>query len=143
MSALTPAPVPAPIPDPIPASISAVHPVLAEPDVPAAIRFYRSLGFALAWQDDETAPRYAVIRRDEVELHLQWADAGQFSYPVDRPAYRFRVGDVDALFAEFQRNGVALASASPYATPHETPWHTQEFHLRDPGGNVLQFYRLL
>ena len=30
---------------------------------------------------------------------------------------------------------------SPWGMPADTPWGTREFHLRDPGGNVLQFYQ--
>ena len=30
---------------------------------------------------------------------------------------------------------------SPWASPGDTPWGTREFHVRDPDGNGLQFYR--
>ncbi len=126
----------------MPAEITAVHPVLMARDVTVSLAFYGRLGFAVAFQDDLTAPRYAATRRGPVELHLQWADAGQWAHHGDRPAYRFPTSDVEALYAEFVAAGaVALASGGgPYAVPADTPWGTREFHLRDPGGNVLQFY---
>lgn len=126
----------------MPAVILAVHPVLMARDVFASIGFYTRIGFNLVFRDDPTSPRYAAVRRGQVELHLQWADAGQWSHPGDRPAYRFLSPDVDSLHAEFlTAAGLALDNAdSPWAVPADTPWGTREFHARDPGGNVLQFY---
>ena len=126
--------------------LKALHPVLAVPDVEAATAFYKTLGFTLAFQDDKEAPRYAAIQRDKLELHLQWADPSQWSYPTDRPAYRFLVADPDALYKEFQTSGAINPQSgdnSPWHKPADTPWGTREFHLRDPGGNSLQFYKAL
>jgi predicted enzyme related to lactoylglutathione lyase len=128
------------------ANLQAVHPVLAASDVETSVRFYQSLGFAVAFQDAPTNPKYAAVRRDVVELHIQWADAEQWAYPTDRPAIRFVVTDVDALYAEFVKSGGIRSDASqgsPRASPKDTPWGTREFHLRDPGKNSLQFYRRL
>jgi catechol 2,3-dioxygenase-like lactoylglutathione lyase family enzyme len=127
------------------AEIIAVHPVLMACDVRASLHFYARLGFAPAFVDDPAAPRYAAIRRGSVELHLQWADPSQWEHPGDRPAYRFLAHDVDALHAEFLAGGGLDTSATggPWAVPEDTPWGTREFHLRDPGGNVLQFYQPL
>lgn len=125
------------------AVLQAVHPVLAAHDVDESLQFYRQLGFVVAFQDAPSQPKYAVVERDGVELHLQWADATQWTYGADRPVYRFLVDDVDALFREFTVAGAArpeTSQASPWARPADTPWGTREFHLRDPGGNGLQFY---
>ena len=126
------------------AELRAVHPVLMARDVAASARFFSRLGFAVVFQDAADGPRYAGLRRDAVELHLQWADAGQWDHPGDRPAYRFLVDDVDVLFRELAADGALAeyASGSPWAQPGDTPWGTREFHLRDPGGNSLQFYQL-
>jgi predicted enzyme related to lactoylglutathione lyase len=108
-------------------------------DVPRAIRFYQSIGFALKGQDDPQDPKYAVILRDGVELHLQWHDAKEWTYPNDRPTYRFLVRDVDGLFSQF-----AATIVNPdIKPPFDSPWGTREFHLRDPDLNGLQFYRPL
>jgi catechol 2,3-dioxygenase-like lactoylglutathione lyase family enzyme len=125
--------------------LQGVHPVLMARDVTDSLRFYQDLGFDLLFQDLPEAPKYAGIRRDHVELHLQWGDPTQWAYPTDRPAYRFLVEDVDRLYEEFAGSGRIDADADragPWSVPAETPWGTREFHLRDPGGNVLQFYRV-
>ena len=127
-------------------SLQFVHPVLAARDVRESLLFFERLGFTRVFQDLPAAPKYAVIRRDAVELHLQWADSGQWAYPVDRPAYRFLVEDVDGLYEQFLAGGWKPAASdhlSPWAAPANTPWATREFHLRDPGENSLQFYREL
>jgi catechol 2,3-dioxygenase-like lactoylglutathione lyase family enzyme len=111
-------------------------------DVAESARFFATLGFTLEFLDDPAAPRYAGLRRGAVELHLQWGDPTQWEHRGDRPAYRFPTADVDALFAEFEGAGLAPGSG-PYRTPAGTPWGTREFHVRDPGGNVLQFHQPL
>lgn len=127
-------------------SLESVHPVLMARDVPASVRFYEKFGFRQTFVDDPAAPKYAGVVRDGVELHLQWQDEAQWAHPIDRPTYRFRVDDVDALHAEFVERRAVDAAASadgggPWATPADTPWSTREFHVRDPDGNGLQFYR--
>ena len=117
-------------------TLEQVQPVLPSQDVPAAIRFYvNKLGFRLAFQDDPDAPRYAGVRRDGVELHLQWHDATEWSR-VERPMLRFVVPDVDGLHAEYAGAGVCKPG-QPYATA----WGTYEFAFYDVDGNGLTFYR--
>jgi catechol 2,3-dioxygenase-like lactoylglutathione lyase family enzyme len=115
-------------------------------DVETSVRFFEKLGFTCQFQDQPADPKYACLTRDGVELHLQWQDESQWAYPIDRPTYRFLARDPDALHAEFQESG-ALAektpSSSPWLVPGDTPWGTREFHVRDPDGNGLQFYRPL
>jgi catechol 2,3-dioxygenase-like lactoylglutathione lyase family enzyme len=124
-------------------ALERVHPVLMSRDVAAAIRFYERLGFSATFRDNPVDPKYAAVARDGVELHLQWHDVNQWACTHDRPTYRFLVREVDALHAELLANGMvtSLASADhPWQAPADTPWHTREFHLRDPDGNGLQFY---
>ena len=124
--------------------IGAVHPVLMSSSVSDSLRFFERLGFGERFRDDAVHPRYAVVSRDAAELHLQWQDSSQWAYPIDRPTYRFLVRDVDALFAEFLQVGICSTqgpSRSPWASPGDTPWGTREFHVLDPDGNGLQFYR--
>ncbi len=114
--------------------LECVQPVLMSRNVGNSIRFYERLGFALAGQDAPHDPKYARMRRDDVELHFQWHDAKEWDYPNDRPTYRFIVADVDGLYKQFQERG-ALVDAT---TVTETPWGTREFHVRDPEMNGLQ-----
>jgi len=126
--------------------LEAVHPVLMSRNVAASIHFYQGLGFSLTFQDRALDPKYAGVVRDGVELHLQWQDESQWAYPIDRPTYRFVVQDVDAFFTELHSGGALpeqAAGHSPWLRPGDTPWGTREFHIRDPDGNGLQFYRPL
>lgn len=128
------------------AHLQGVHPVLAASDVTASAQFYCDLGFTLLFKDAPDNPKYAGVARDGVELHIQWADPEQWTYPTDRPAYRFVVSDVDAIYREFVESGrinTGTSQDSPWAAPADTPWGTREFHVRDPGQNSLQFYRPL
>jgi Glyoxalase/Bleomycin resistance protein/Dioxygenase superfamily len=128
------------------ANLRAVHPVLGARDVEQLVRFYQCLGFAVVFQDAPTNPKYVAVRRDGVELHIQWADKEQWAYPIDRPAFRFVVTDVDEIYKEFSKSGGIRSDTrqdSPWASPKDTPWGTREFHLRDPSQNSLQFYRSL
>src|SRR5262245_22124631 len=121
----------------MPARLDAVHPVLMCREVTVSVRFYERLGFARAFLDDPAQPRYEAVRREGVELHLQWHDATQWEQAGDRPTYRFVVSDVDGLFQEWRD-----ARVLPEGTVvRDTPWGTREFHVRDPDGNGLQFYR--
>jgi hypothetical protein len=126
------------------AALQSVHPVLASNDVTLSIEFFQRLGFGEAFRDEPIEPKYAVVRRDNVELHIQWAASDQWSDTIDRPVYRFLVTDVDALYEEFINAGcidTESSKCSPWARPADTPWGTREFHIRDPGQNGLQFYR--
>jgi hypothetical protein len=128
------------------ANIQGVHPVLQSCDVVESLQFFGRLGFAILYQDKPIESKYAVVHRDGVQLHIQWADPGQWEHPTDRPAYRFIVSDVDALYREFLDKGCLgpdSSQGSPWSAPADTPWGTREFHLRDPGQNSLQFYRPL
>ena len=128
------------------AELKGVHPVLSASDVTASVQFYCNLGFTLLFQDTAEGPSYAGVARDNVEVHIQWADAQRWGYPTDRPSYRFMVSDVDAIYREFVESGRIDTNArkgSPWASPADTPWGTREFHVRDPGNNILQFYRPL
>jgi catechol 2,3-dioxygenase-like lactoylglutathione lyase family enzyme len=120
------------------ARLEAVHPVLAVKDVEAAIAFYTGrLGFTPLGRDSQTRPRYAVIRRDGVVLHLQWHDASEWGAGGDRPMLRFVVPDVQALYEEYKDKGVFHERTAL----RETPWGTLEFAFYDLDRNGLTFYR--
>ncbi|MCA9104126.1 MAG: VOC family protein [Planctomycetales bacterium] len=116
--------------------IQAIHPVLMVRDVSRAIEFYGRLGFTLGFSDDPREPRYAGLRRDRVELHVQSHEETQWVEGLDRPSYRLVVTDVALLHAELREQ----VPARDITDVLETAWGTREFHLRDPDGNVLQFY---
>src|SRR5690349_19982825 len=103
------------------ASLRPVQPVLMSRDVEASIRFYAQLGFEVAFRDDPNRARYAGVRREGIELHVQWHDAREWCFFNDRPTYRFVVDDVDGLRAEFQERGIL----TDITDVKDTPWGTR------------------
>jgi uncharacterized protein YndB with AHSA1/START domain/catechol 2,3-dioxygenase-like lactoylglutathione lyase family enzyme len=119
----------------VPHRLEQIQPVLMSRDVAASIDFYvNRLGFTLAFHAP-AHPAYAVLRRDAVELHVQWNDAADGS-AGDRPMYRVLVSGIDALHAEFATAGVF----HPGTALRDTPWGTREFAFYDPDRNGLAFY---
>jgi catechol 2,3-dioxygenase-like lactoylglutathione lyase family enzyme len=118
------------------AKLESVQPVLMVRDVTASIHFYQLLGFEPVFRDSPVEPKYAGVRRDGVELHLQWHEAKDLSQG-DRPTYRFVVPDIDELSEEFSVRCPDLTRTEV----RDTPWGTREFHVRDPDRNGLHFYR--
>jgi len=121
------------------ASFREVNPVLAVHNVDAAIRYYtEKLGFRVSFQDSPTDPKYAGVRRDTVELHLQWHDEKDFKNDgSDPPILRFIVDDPDLLFEEYKEK----KALGPKSQLKDTPWGTREFGLFEPDGTGLIFYR--
>ena len=112
-----------------------VQPVLTSGDVDASIAFYVGrLGFTLVFHAP-AHPAYAVLRRDHVELHVQWNDPAEWG-TGDRPMYRFLVSGIESLFSEFESAGVFHARTAL----RDTPWGTREFAFYDPDHNGLTFY---
>lgn len=119
------------------AKFIAVHPVLPVRDVPEAIAYYTDrLGFKLVFEYEGDSPGYAVIRRDDVELHLQWHDSSSFEM-VERLNLRIFVESVDTLFDEYRDKGVFHDRTAL----RDTAWGTREFAFYDPDNNGLTFYR--
>ena len=112
-----------------------VQPVLPCRDIDGAVDYYVGrLGFTLVF-NISGQPGYAVIRRDDVELHLQWHDLSADG-EADRPMLRFLVADVDALYQEYASKDLFHAGTAL----RETPWQTREFAFYDPDRNGLTFY---
>ncbi|MCG8406318.1 MAG: VOC family protein [Phycisphaerales bacterium] len=119
------------------AKFEEVNPVLPVRDVRKSVRFYvDKLGFAGLFQDSEDDPHYVGVKRDAVELHLQWHDSEEWSR-VERPMLRLRIEDVDRLFDEYKDKGVF----HEHTQLRDTPWGTREFAFFDPDMNGLTFYR--
>lgn len=118
------------------AKLESVNPVLPSQDVSSAIDFYVGrLGFELSFQDTARDPHYAGVRRDGVELHLQWHDSAEWS-KVERPMLRIVVPEVRALFDEYSQLDVFHANTKL----RETDWGTREFAFYDLDKNGLTFY---
>lgn len=115
------------------ASFEQVQPILGTRDLAKAVRFYVDrLGFTLAFGDASSAGNYVGLRRDRVELHMQF----QYEHEMSTTRLRLFVDDPDALFEEYRdkdvfHEGTHLA---------DTPWGTREFAFYDLDGNALTFY---
>jgi len=93
--------------------------------------------FALRGQDNPDNPNYAVIKRDTVELHLQWHDPKSFDTAVDKLNLRFVIENIENLYEEYKAQDVFHERTQL----RETEWRTKEFAFYDLDGNGLTFYK--
>lgn len=115
-----------------------IHPVLPVKNVSIAVDYYvNKLGFKLAFTDTTSVQGYAGVRRDGIEIHLQWHDEKEWKIGVDRPMLRIYVDDVEALYEEYKVQSVFHERTSLI----KTPWGTKEFAFYGVYGNGLTFYR--
>lgn len=94
------------------------------------VKFYEgTLGFERVW----VGGGYAGMRCGEAEILLQ-----RFGDEAFRTSYVFRVqvADVDAYYARLKEIGVGRLGKLEVK-----PWGTYEFHLIDPAGVLIQFFR--
>jgi catechol 2,3-dioxygenase-like lactoylglutathione lyase family enzyme len=116
------------------ATFSQVQPILGTRDVAKAVRFYVDrLGFALAFGVPTDEGNYVGLRRDSVELHLQF----QYQYEMGTTRLRIVVDDPEALYAEYKAKDVFYEGTRLV----DTAWGTREFALYDLDRNSLTFYR--
>ena len=113
-------------------SISAI--TLATHDMARAVRFYRSLGFALHYGGEDASFTSFSVRSGYLNLIAEsasrrWSWWGRVI---------FHVRDVDALHARAEQAGLR-----PPAPPRDAEWGERYFHLTDPDGHELSFARPL
>lgn len=114
-----------------------IHPVLPVKNVVEALSFYvTKLGFSIAFADDVKDPKYAGIRKDDIEIHLQWHDEVEWEITIDRPMLRIVTENIEALFEEFGTKNVFHKKTALI----ETAWNTKEFAFYDLDKNGLTFY---
>jgi catechol 2,3-dioxygenase-like lactoylglutathione lyase family enzyme len=118
------------------ATFGQVQPILGTRDLEKAICFYVDrLGFALAFRDGSVPTNYVGLRRDRVELHMQF----QYEHEMGTTRLRIVVDDPDALYEEYSDKHVFYEGTRLT----DTPWGTREFALYDLDRNSLTFYRPL
>ena len=113
-------------------SISAI--TLATHDMARAVRFYRSLGFALHYGGEDASFTSFSVGSGYLNLIAEsasrrWSWWGRVI---------FHVRDVDALHARAEQAGLR-----PAAPPRDAEWGERYFHLIDPDGHELSFARPL
>jgi len=115
-----------------------IHPVLPVKNVKEALKFYvEKLGFQIAFADDNTNPFYAGIKRDAIEIHLQWHDPKEWEASFNTPMLRIVTQNIEALYEEFKTKDVFHKNTSL----KETTWGTREFAFYDLYMNGLTFYQ--
>jgi uncharacterized glyoxalase superfamily protein PhnB len=109
-------------------SISAI--TLATHDMARALRFYRALGFEVAYGGDEAA--FTSLEAGPGHLNLIAADdARQWSW---WGRVIFYDSDVDGLYER-----AVAAGLRPHAPPRDAEWGERFFHVTDPDGHELSF----
>lgn len=116
------------------AKLIQVQPILGTRNLAVAVRFYTErLGFTLLFGDPTEEVGYVGLRRDGIELHLQF----QYEHEMSTTRLRIVVDDPNSLFVEYQDQGV-FHEGTRLAN---TPWNTREFAFYDLDRNGLTFYR--
>lgn len=79
---------------------------------------------------------YAVIRRGNISLHLQWHAGIEEDPLLGGSVVRFQVEDLKELFDEFIEKGTVTSDK----WVSKTTWETNEFGLYDLNKNALFFF---
>ncbi len=115
-------------------------PTLFVRNIDEAVEFLtRVVDFELVSTMPEETPFYAVLTRDEDELHLSLPAGPRVP---GTGATIVVCKDADALFVEFIARGlqIPINSGSPvHEGPLDQTWGTREFCVDDPSGNTLVF----
>lgn len=98
--------------------------------------YVNKLGFDIAFADDDKDPKYAGVRRDGIEIHLQWHDEAEWEVEVDRPMLRIVTKNIELLFEEYKYKEVFHVNTQL----RQTAWGTKEFAFYDIYKNGLTFY---
>jgi uncharacterized glyoxalase superfamily protein PhnB len=134
------------------AGLGTTIPALPARDVRAAVAHYRE---RFGFETPHEAHDFAVLVRDDATLHLWGASdedwrsrdalaeqpicSGAESFLAGTASCRIEVSDVDALFAELERQGVLHEVSRDGVT--DTDFGTREFATVDLDGNLLTFFR--
>lgn len=119
-----------------------IGPILGVRSVEKAVGYYTgTLGFECPGGIFEGAAGgeggvYAVVRRAEIEIHLQIRRREIFAgerESIESDAYIF-VNDADALCQEFEAKGVVI-----YRALADAPYGLRDFAIEDLDGNRLVF----
>jgi len=114
------------------ATFAQVQPILGTRDLAKAVSFYVDrLGFTLAFGDPSIPVNYVGLRRDKVELHVQF----QYEHEMGTIRLRLVVDDPDALYEEYKDKQVFHEGTQL----RDTPWGTREFAIYDLDRNSLTF----
>ncbi|HEX6250068.1 MAG TPA: glyoxalase superfamily protein [Gemmatimonadaceae bacterium] len=109
-----------------PVRFTGVTPILRVSSLEESIAHYVSvLGFEHQWDDGQ----FGCVSRGDVELFLCQGSQG-----CVRTWVYVSVGDADALYDEYRRQGARIRRS-----PVNYPWGAREMHVLDLDGHVLRF----
>lgn len=107
-----------------------IIPVLPSADVRRDAQWYADyVGFRTIWQDE----MYAVIQKEELEIHLQWHANTQEDPLLGGAVIKIFVNDIHTTFTEFLKRG----TITPEKLRLNTPWKTHEFGFFDLNKNAI------
>ncbi len=129
-------------------------PLLPVADAEAAAQFYvETMGFEAGFDAGFGADGYAIVRRDDVEIHLWQAGdeawrsravpagespvaSGAESFLAGTGSARIRVQGIEGLHVRCREAGIV----HPNGPLTDRPWGTREFVVLDRDGNALTFF---
>ncbi|MFK8055562.1 MAG: VOC family protein [Saprospiraceae bacterium] len=105
-------------------------PVLPSADIERDVKFYvEGLGFTEVFSDK----LYALLRRQNLELHLQWHAGTEDDPLLGGSVVRLISDDVDAYYKVVVDQGIITASHAP----KKTAWGTYKFGFFDLNKNSV------
>jgi catechol 2,3-dioxygenase-like lactoylglutathione lyase family enzyme len=107
---------------------------LATHDMARSVRFYRELGFDLAYGGETASFTSFHAGSGYLNLILAPTEVGWSWWG----RVILHVSDVDALYAR-----AISADLRPTAPPRDAEWAERYFHVRDPDGHELSFAKPL
>ena len=102
-----------------------VAPRFVVQDMERALAFYEQLGFQTTYHDEA----FAIVARDEVDLHLNYSPDPPKSHSVCWIA----VSNIDTLYQQY------LPTHAVQSQLEAKPWGLKEFVVCDPFRNLLLF----
>ncbi len=108
-------------------------------DIRRSAEFYERLGFSIGPEHDGVV--LATVGAFTIHLLDQSKAVFQQDAPRDKGAgvfLRIEVSDIDQLHTEFLGKDLR-----PAGVPHDWPWGSREFAMKDPDGYRLVFWQLV
>ena len=114
--------------------------ILPVSDIYDTIAWYeKALGFQSRYihgsgrrGEAEDFANYAIMNRDSVEVHFILDEGGAVWTRAGTGHLGLTVRDVDAVYAEVQSRGIAIARSL-----QQENWPARGFDLKDPSGNAV------
>ncbi len=107
-----------------------ITPVLPSANIKRDTKWYQEKAGFETWQEDD---RYAILRRDNLWLHLQWHAGTKEDPLLGGSVIKIFVAHIDPIFEEFVNRG----TVSREKLRRDTPWNTHEFGFYDLNKNAI------